>query len=248
LWSCQAAGDWPEEVAAVAREELDAEKIDRTSTASQLATIVRGRILSGTFAPGTPIREVALAESLGVSRNTVREGVRLLLGEGLLEHRPHKGIAVATVDTQDIQEIYAARRLLELKAIRTGKKEALAEGVPALNVAIEQMESGTQTRDLNAIRDADASFHRAIVQLLRNERLVSFESTLLGELRLGLAYLDRSDAEYQTNWMDEHRRIARAIKKGDRAEAARLLSTHLDVGESRLLEVVWPRSEHPLPT
>lgn len=232
----------------MAHEEPDAERIDRTSTASQLAAIVRSRILSGTLAPGTPIREVALAESLGVSRNTVREGVRLLLGDGLLEHRPHKGIAVATVDAQDIEEIYAARRLLELEAVRKGRKEALEAGMPSLQAAVEQMESGAETRDLNAVRDADASFHRAIVQLLGNERLVSFESTLLGELRLGLAYLDRSDAEYQSNWMDEHRRIASAIGKGDRAGAARLLSTHLDVGERRLLEVVWPRSEHPLPT
>ena len=100
------------------REEPDADRIDRTSTADQLASIVRARILNGTLAPGTPIREVTLAESLGVSRNTVREGVRLLLGEGLLEHRPHKGVAVATVDATDIVEIYGARRLLELKAVR----------------------------------------------------------------------------------------------------------------------------------
>ncbi|MEX0985797.1 MAG: GntR family transcriptional regulator [Actinomycetota bacterium] len=225
----------------MARDDRDTERIDRTSTATQLASIVRGRILSGTLAPGTPIREVALAEDLGVSRNTVREGVRLLLGEGLLEHRPHKGIAVATVDADDIQEIYAARRLLEFDAVMTSDAEALEVGMDALHAAIEEMEEGTQTRDLNAIRDADASFHRAIVGLLGNDRLVSFESTLLGELRLGLAYLDRSDAEYQTNWMNEHRRIARAIEKGDRDGAAGLLSTHLDVGEQRLLEVVWPR-------
>jgi DNA-binding GntR family transcriptional regulator len=228
----------PEESAAVANDEPGSELIDRTSTATQLASIVRSRILSGTLAPGTPIREVALAESLGISRNTVREGVRLLLGEGLLKHRPHKGIAVATVDAKDIEEIYAARRLLELKAVRAGSKEALTEGLASLHAAIEQMESGTRSHDLNAIRDADASFHRAIVGFLGNERLTTFESTLLGELRLGLAYLDRSDAEYQTNWMAEHRRIATAISEGDRVEAARLLSTHLDVGESRLRDAV----------
>jgi DNA-binding GntR family transcriptional regulator len=226
----------------LAREDPGAAQIDRTSTATQLAGIVRGRILSGALAPGTPIREVALAEDLGVSRNTVREGVRLLLGEGLLEHRPHKGIAVATVDAGDIAEIYAARRLLEFEAVRAAAAPALTDGMPALHAAIDQMEAGTETRDLNAIRDADASFHRAIVALLGNERLVTFESTLLGELRLGLAYLDRSDAEYQTNWMNEHRRIARAIGKGDRDGAAKLLATHLDVGERRLLEVVWPRA------
>lgn len=221
----------------MAREEPDADRIDRTSTADQLASIVRGRILNGTLAPGTPIREVTLAESLGVSRNTVREGVRLLLGEGLLEHRPHKGVAVATVDATDIVEIYGARRLLELKAVRGATKDAVAEGLAALKAAIDHMEAGTRSHDLNAIRDADAAFHRGIVAFLGNERLVAFESTLLGELRLGLAYLDRADAEYQTNWMEEHRRIAKAIGDGDRAEAARLLTKHLEVGETRLRDV-----------
>ncbi len=221
----------------MANEDPGATGIDRTSTATQLAGIVRNRILSGALAPGTPIREVALAEDLGVSRNTVREGVRLLLGEGLLEHRPHKGVAVATVDATDIVEIYAARRLLELKAVRGATKDAVAEGLMALEAAIDQMEAGTRSQDLNAIRDADAAFHRAIVGFLGNDRLVTFESTLLGELRLGLAYLDRADAEYQSNWMREHRRIAKAIADGDRAEAARLLTTHLEVGETRLLDV-----------
>jgi DNA-binding GntR family transcriptional regulator len=221
----------------MAREEPNADRIDRTSTADQLASIVRGRILNGILAPGTPIREVTLAESLGVSRNTVREGVRLLLGEGLLEHRPHKGVAVATVDATDIVEIYGARRLLELKAVRGASKDDVAEGLVALKAAIDHMETGTRSHDLNAIRDADAAFHRGIVGFLGNERLVAFESTLLGELRLGLAYLDRSDAEYKTNWMEEHRRIAKAMGDGDRAEAARLLTKHLQIGETRLLDV-----------
>jgi DNA-binding GntR family transcriptional regulator len=219
----------------VGQGEPDTELIDRTSTASQLASIVRSRILSGALAPGTPIREVTLAESLGVSRNTVREGVRLLLGEGLLELRPHKGVAVATVDANDIEEIYDARRLLELKAVRGAPREAIARGMAGLQAAIDQMEAGTASRDLNAIRDADASFHRAIVSFLGNARLVTFESTLLGELRLGLAALDRADAEYQMNWMQEHRGIARAIGAGDRSGAARMLIKHLAVGESRLL-------------
>ena len=221
----------------MANEDLGAAGIDRTSTATQLAGIVRNRILSGALAPGTPIREVALAEDLGVSRNTVREGVRLLLGEGLLEHRPHKGVAVATVDATDVAEIYAARRLLELKAVRGASKDAVADGRWRSRRPSTRWRPATRFQDLNAIRDADAAFHRGIVAFLGNDRLVTFESTLLGELRLGLAYLDRADAEYQSNWMREHRRIAKAIADGDRAEAARLLTTHLEVGETRLLDV-----------
>jgi DNA-binding GntR family transcriptional regulator len=222
----------------VAQGEPDAQLIDRTSTAAQLASIVRGRVLSGQLAPGTPIREVSLAESLGVSRNTVREGVRLLLGEGLLELRPHKGVAVATIDARDVEEIYGARRLLELKAVRGAPKEAIARGMASLQAAIDQMGTGAAAHDLNTIRDADASFHRAIVGFLGNDRLVAFAGTLLGELRLGLAYLDRADAEYQTNWMDEHRRIAHAIGAGDRAGAAKLLTKHLEIGETRLVDAM----------
>ena len=216
------------------RDWLDHERLDRTSTADQLAAIVRERILSGALAPGTPIRELALAESLGVSRNTVREGVRLLLGEGLLTLRPHKGIAVATVSADDISEIYAARRLLELTAVRTFHGEANGNGIGSLHAAIEQMTAATDSGDLNAMRDADTSFHRAIVEFLGNERLVALEVMLLGELRLGLTNLDREDVAYQANWAKEHTLIATAIETGRRSEAVKLLTAHLRAGEARL--------------
>jgi DNA-binding GntR family transcriptional regulator len=222
-------------VVAVKRDWLDYERLDRTSTADQLAAIVRERILSGALAPGTPIRELALAESLGVSRNTVREGVRLLLSEGLLTLRPHKGIAVATVSADDISEIYEARRLLELTAVRTSDAEAKGNGIGSLHAAIEQMTAAIDLGDLNAMRDADTSFHRAIVEFLGNERLVALEVTLLGELRLGLTNLDRGDVEYQVNWAKEHTLIASAIETGRRSEAAKLLTAHLRAGEARLL-------------
>jgi DNA-binding GntR family transcriptional regulator len=217
------------------RDRIDREQIDRTSTADQLAAIVRERILSGELAPGTPIRELALAESLEVSRNTVREGVRLLLGEGLLTLRPHKGIAVATVSAEDISEIYAARRLLELTAVRTSHAGSKGNGMGALHAAIEQMTAATGVGDLNAMRDADTSFHRAIVEFLGNERLVTLEVTLLGELRLGLTNLDRADVGYQSNWANEHTLIASAIETDRRSDAARLLTGHLRAGEARLL-------------
>ena len=165
----------------------------------------------------------------------MREGVRLLLGEGLLTLRPHKGIAVATVSADDISEIYAARRLLELTAIRASYDGSTGDSIGALHAAIEQVTAATDAGDLNAMRDADTSFHRAIVGFLGNERLVALEVTLLGELRLGLTNLDRDDVGFQTDWANEHTLIASAIEAGHRSDAVKLLTTHLRAGEARLL-------------
>src|SRR5258705_319162 len=70
-------------------------QIHRTSVADQVAGILRQRVLNGELRPGTPLQEIPLAGSLGVSRNTMREAMRILSLEGLLKRSIHEDIAVA---------------------------------------------------------------------------------------------------------------------------------------------------------
>ena len=210
------------------------EAIDRTSTSAQLADILRARILTGELAAGTRIREVALAQGFGVSRNTAREGVRILTGEGLLIHQPHKGTAVATVNAHDVEEIYAARRMIELNAIRSLKGRPPSGALAALHDAIDLMDAAVDQEDVHGMREADTRFHQAITQFLNNERIASFETALLRELRLALAMLDLFDADYLNRWTMEHERIAEALEEGEADEAARLMLSHLQEAEERL--------------
>lgn len=87
--------------------------IERQSTTEQVAAALREAILSGLIAPGTPLREVALADELRVSRNTIREAARMLGSEGLVRYEMNRGVVVIDITEQDVQEIYSARATLE---------------------------------------------------------------------------------------------------------------------------------------
>src|SRR5467141_5045231 len=100
---------------------MERSQIHRVSVADQVASVLRQRILNGELRPGTPLQELPLAESLGVSRNTMREAMRILSLEGLLKRSIHRGIAVAQLSLQDVQEIYHVRRVLEISALHAAK-------------------------------------------------------------------------------------------------------------------------------
>src|SRR5437016_14664603 len=91
-------------------------QIHRVTVADQAAGILRQRILEGELRPGTPLPEVPLAESMGGSRNTMREAVRILSIEGLLKRNIHRGVAVAQLSLRDVHETYDLRRILEVSA------------------------------------------------------------------------------------------------------------------------------------
>src|ERR1700680_2260676 len=93
---------------------MERSQIHRVSVADQVASILRQRILNGELRPGTPLPEVPLAASLGVSRNTMREATRILSLENLLKRSIHRGVAVSQLSLKDVQEIYHLRRMLEI--------------------------------------------------------------------------------------------------------------------------------------
>src|SRR5229473_4502336 len=102
---------------------MELSQIYRTSVADQVASILRRRILDGELLPGTPLQEMPMAASLGVSRNTVREATRILSLEGLLKRSAHRGVTVAQLSLEDVAEIYQVRHLLEIPAVRAAKPQ-----------------------------------------------------------------------------------------------------------------------------
>src|SRR5438105_3602126 len=94
------------------------------------AGVIRDSIFEGRFAPGTALPESALARALEVSRNTVREAFRMLMGEHLLTYEPHRGVAVRSLTADDVRDIYRLRRMHEVTAI-----DLLREGKATVDAA-----------------------------------------------------------------------------------------------------------------
>ena len=93
-------------------------RFERRSTASLVSETLRDSIIRGELPPGTPLREHALAETLDVSRNTVREALRLLSHEGLVDYHVHRGVAVRKLSAADVRDLFLTREALEVMAVR----------------------------------------------------------------------------------------------------------------------------------
>jgi len=209
--------------------------IQRSSTADQVANLLRKEILAGELTPGTPLREVALARSLGVSRNTVREGIRILVGEGILHHNVHRGVTVAQLTAADVADIYATRRVLEIAAIRAARPSD--EQLAALRTLASSLEAAARKGDPQELVDLDLAFHLELVGLLGLDRLSAFADRVLAELRLGLFIIDASHGKQAKDWARVHTEVCDLLEHGKRAECARLLERHLEDAEQLLADV-----------
>jgi len=215
---------------------MERSPIHRLSVADQVAGILRERVLSGELRPGTPLQEIPLAESLGVSRNTMREAMRILSLEGLLKRRIHRGIAVTQLSLRDVQEIYHVRRVLEISAIWAAK-EPSADLLREIRSALTQYETAVQARDwVSAVRH-DLHFHSLLVRFLGNRRLESFYQKTIAELRMAMVLVDRRH-DHPGMLGPVHRKLYQLLTAGKLKECAKILGHHLEDSESRLSRVV----------
>lgn len=202
--------------------------ITRTSTPDQVANLLRASILRGGLSPGTRLREVALASSMGVSRNTLREGMSRLVAEGLLKHNVNKGVEVAAPTVADVREIFEIRREIELSALRESG-EGLAQALAELEGELEET---LRSRDYVRLVELDLRFHKAIVDSRENTRLSAFFANTMAELRLALFLLDHDDESF--GWVEDHRRLCELLAEGRLRDAERLVKAHLAKTEKRL--------------
>ena len=135
-------------------------------------------IVSGEIPPGSAIRENQTAERLGTSRLPVREALQQLEAEGWLERRP-RGIArVRVPSTQDLEEIFDMRRLLEVEAVGLAVRRASVEDVTRLRSLSERGATAAGTGDQARAMRLNADFHFELSALARHGMLSEFLETL----------------------------------------------------------------------
>jgi DNA-binding GntR family transcriptional regulator len=211
--------------------------IDRRSTSDQAAAVLRSRILRGELRPGTPLEEVRFAGAFGISRNTMREAIRRLVYEGLVQHNLHRGAMVRSLSEEAVSDIYQARMFLEPAAVLASRGRDPDEFAALARIADEMYEA-SDTLDWVRIADLDMQFHGNVVGFLESRRISGFVRTLFGELRLGLVSLDQEDSEFARAQAREHRRIADLLVEGRQEECADSLKSHLAHAEVKLRSVI----------
>src|SRR3954471_7034455 len=115
--------------------------LEHSSTVDRVADELRRAVFEGELESGTPLREVALAESLGVSRPTVREALAVLVAEGLATREPNRGVSVARPDPESVRDVSRARAVLETAGVRHWPT-ATDEARDAVRLALADYERG----------------------------------------------------------------------------------------------------------
>jgi DNA-binding GntR family transcriptional regulator len=218
-------------------------KLRRASTAEQAADVIRTLILRRELEADAPLRETELASALGVSRNTMREALRLLTREGLVSQDHHKVATVAPLTVDDVGDIFACRLVIE-----KGAADILAtrDELPALDPMHESLEvlSHAGESDWQFVIDADRDFHTSFVALAGSPRLNAAYAQLESEMRRCMsattrahhspAELFHSHAELMTNV--EARRFDRFKE---------LLGQHLAAAEQNIVRVMQGEEDLP---
>lgn len=212
-------------------------QIDQRSTSEQIANGLRDMILRGELTPGEPIRESVLASDLGVSRNTVREAVRILERTGLISYEMNRGASVRKPSREELEDLYAARLAIEIGAAQIGSLADVREPLRrAFDELIEALDSGATEKALQA----DLAFHATAVAMGGSGRLDSAFRRILNELQLYLAILSKAEGEYAQpdQVRSEHLEILRAYESGRVAAVIEALTVHVRDNAARLARIV----------
>lgn len=185
---------------------------------------IRESILTGRFAPGERLVETRLAEELGVSRAPVREALRRLGEEGLVDERPRHGVFVREMTATDFVDVYNLRIAVETAAIRLATRRRAS--TETLEEIVDAMRRAARRGRAAEVVALELSFHEEICTLSGNAHLAGVFGSVSARIRMALA-LD--DAEYGRleDVAAEHRPPIEAIESGDEHRAARALHAHI---------------------
>ena len=208
------------------------------SMAERTAERLREHIFQGQLLPGMSLPEIKLAEAFRVSRNTVRDAFRILISENLLAYAMHRGVFVRQLTTEDVHDIYASRRELELScAVPPTVPEHLVGDLSHLAKMVEGAQRAAAEERWSEVGTANARFHEEIVAFLGSPRRRQFFRALMTELRLGLCAMPDARAMHEP-YMSWNRRILAVLVEGRTAEARQELERYLREAERQAAEAV----------
>lgn len=213
---------------------FDTLSVEHASTVERVTAELRRAVFEGELESGTPLREIALAESLGVSRPTVREALMVLVTEGLATREPHRGVSVATPRADSVHDVCRARWVLEGAGVRawpTADEARRARVHETLVSYTSAVRAGASYQELN---ERHLAFHVSLVQLTGSPRLTQMAEGLMDELKLALAQVERirRNAHDQA---DSHEGLVRLLDDGHIDEAYEFLRAHIDDAEVEII-------------
>lgn len=196
---------------------------------------IREAIIHGRLKPGEHLKESKLAEELQISRFPIREALRYLQKEGLVETIPYKGTFVKRLSQKDAIELFTLRNVIEALAVRLMISRLTEEMITELKQAIIDMEQAEKEGDLLTSAEEDLRFHRLICQYSDNSRLLAVWDDLALHLKLFLL-MGKSGYGIDTEYVRTHLSLLQAIEQRDAELAEAHVKIHIADGIQYLLQ------------
>jgi DNA-binding GntR family transcriptional regulator len=208
---------------------MSVQSIRRLTAVSTVAEELRDALLSGMFAPGTPLPEQEVAELVGADPTLARAALAELARDGLVVHSLHRGLEVPRVTQDELRDIYSARLVYETAGLQAMLRRRPVD-VSWLSAAAERMGEAAVADDGRALVEADVAFHLAIVAAAGSRRLTRAAQGALMELRLVLSVADRA-ADDMPALVADHQHLVDVFRTASLADATVALDEHLTHGE-----------------
>ncbi len=220
-------------------EEITAHRQLRKLVADQL----RAAILEGRFRPGEWLRQEKLAQELGVSQMPVREALKELAAEGLIEHVPYRGARVVTYSVDDVQDLYEHRAYLEGRAASIAASLISEKGLEELRNIQSEIEQNNAPEKVGVYRDLNRQFHQLIYTASKRQYLIRtlnqmwavFPTMLIANFAatatLPLPHRDQTDSQ-------EHRDIITALEAHNPQVAGNAMQKHILITGTQLVDFI----------
>jgi DNA-binding GntR family transcriptional regulator len=207
-------------------------RLHATATDFVLETL-RAEILGGRHAPGSELRQEELAERLGVSRMPIREALKRLEAEGLVDVLPSRRVRVAPLSPDEVQDVYDLRAALEPLAIRLAVPRLESTD---LRAAAQALQEADEEGDPTTFGARNTRFHLALMEPCARPRLLTMIASLLDVSdRYQRAALH--DDAHNELVRDEHHRLLTAAREGDAEAAAQAAAEHVAGAGERVLAI-----------
>lgn len=204
--------------------------------AHRVYEIIKDRILSAELPPGTRLKDNGLAQTLGVSNTPIREALRELEKDGLIETIPYRGRFVKKMSIEETSEIYDVRLALEALAARLAVTRITESQLEEMEKAVQDYVIAFERDDITAGLEADLAFHDLLVQASGNNTLFQVVRDLANRIQV-LRQLDKGKTRRKQS-LGDHMAILQALKERDEGKAEVQVCRHIAKGKENVIKLL----------
>ncbi len=208
---------------------------EHPNLSDRIFEIIEKEILTGSIRPGERIVETELAKSLGISKSPVREALKKLEGEGIVQLEPRKGYIVKRIDRKGIEDFFEVMFIIELAAARLSLKKKSKAVYDKIDDILDDMRRHLQKKDYDSYLLSNRQFHTLFYTLADNEWITKISQILFKQADM-LRSLSLYSRDRFSRSLEEHMAIADGYKKGNEGLLEKAVKNHLVMFKNNIVE------------